>query len=34
MLVGGVVDHEFGDDPQTEFVRGPDERAHVAQRAV
>jgi hypothetical protein len=34
VLIRGVVDDQLGDDPQTELVRGFDERARVAQRAV
>ena len=34
MLVGGVVDDEFGDDPQPAPVRLVDEAAEVAHRAV
>ena len=34
MLVGGVVAHELGDDPQAARVRLADEALDVAQRAV
>ena len=34
MLVGGVVDHQLGDDAHAALVRGGDEVLHVGHRAV
>jgi hypothetical protein len=34
MLVGGMVDHQLGDDPQAALVGGGDEAAHVGHLAV
>ena len=34
MLVGGVIDHELGDDANAARVRGAHELAKVGQRAV
>jgi len=34
MLIRSVVNDELGDDAQVELVRGFDERANIAQRAV
>ena len=34
MLVGGVVQDQFGDDPQTALVRLAQENFEIAQRAI
>ena len=34
MLVGGVIEHQFGDNPQPAFVRLAQERAKIVERAV
>ena len=34
MLVGGVIDHQFRDDPDAALVRGGDEALDVGQGAV
>jgi hypothetical protein len=34
MLIGRVVDHQLGDDPEAQAVRRGDERVEIGQRAV
>ena len=34
VLIGGVIENQFGDDPQTAFMREVEEGAEVIQRAV
>ncbi len=34
MLIGGMIDDEFGDDPDTQTVRFVDQAFHVIKRAV